>query len=107
LTDLDFLCLVAVQEGDVVGLLYGIVTEHFFADMCYATNVMLYVAPEARGSWAVVKLIRRFERESRARGADEILIGNTSGINAARTVQLYARLGYHPVGANAVKYSGE
>lgn len=103
-----FFIVVLLDDSDVaIGMLIGLVTEHFFAEMAYATNLVLYVAPEKRGLHGAVRLIRAFEQEAIARGAEEILIGAASNIDAARTIELYHKLGYQPVGANSVKYIGE
>src|SRR3990172_1927449 len=99
--------IVLIDEGVMIGMVIGLVTEHFFADMIYAANLVLYVVPEKRGGRGAVKLIRHFERECIARGANEILIGSTSNVQPARTMELYHALGYQPIGANAVKYLGE
>jgi GNAT superfamily N-acetyltransferase len=102
----DYFCIVADDDGIIVGLTYGLVTEHFYSVMRYATNVMFYVTPSRRGSWASVRMLRLFEREAQRRDADEMLIGNSSGVEAARTVELFYALGFQPVGANCVKYFG-
>lgn len=98
--------LVAENGGKLVGFMCGIVTEHYFADMVYATNLALYVTPEARGSHACLNLLRLFEQEARARGASEIMLGVTSGVQQERTARLYNALGYETVGALTVKYIG-
>jgi GNAT superfamily N-acetyltransferase len=103
----DFFCVVVEHEGNIVGLMYGVVTDHFFSDMRYAANVALYVTPKLRGTWAAPHLVREFERVAVERGANEILIGTASGVDAVRTVEFYHALGYQPVGANCVKYIGE
>jgi GNAT superfamily N-acetyltransferase len=103
----DFFCVVVEHEYNIVGLMYGVVTDHFFSDMRYAANVALYVTPKFRGTWAAPHLVREFERVAIERGANEILIGNASGVDAVRTVEFYHALGYQPVGANCVKYIGE
>jgi ribosomal protein S18 acetylase RimI-like enzyme len=106
-TEQEFFCVVAEQQNELVGFMVGLVCEHFFSNMTYATNIALYVTPEQRGSWAAAKLIRTFEREADARGAHEILIGAASDIKPARVLRFYHALGYQPVGANAVKYLGD
>ena len=99
--------IVLVDNDRLVGMVVGLVTEHFFADMIYATFLALYVEPDKRGGFGAFKLLRHFEEECIARGADEILVGNSSNVAPARTVDLFHRLGYSIVGANAVKYIGD
>jgi predicted GNAT superfamily acetyltransferase len=97
--------LVAVDAADrPVGFLAGVITDHYFADMVYATNIALVVSQEARGSRAALKLVREFERVAKARGADEIVLGVTAGYHAPRIEKFYNALGYSTVGALTVKY---
>lgn len=106
----EVLVLVAADEMDrPVGFLAGLISEHYFADMVYATNLALYVSPEARGGRVAIKLIRHFERLARARGAQEIVLGVTAGVGAGifRTEKFYNALGYETIGASTVKYLGE
>jgi GNAT superfamily N-acetyltransferase len=101
----ELVALLAVDGDDVpFGFLGGIVSHHYFADMKYATNLVVYVSPEARGSRAAIKLIREFERVAKERGADEIMLGVTAGFHAPRIEKFYNALGYQTVGALTVKY---
>jgi GNAT superfamily N-acetyltransferase len=105
--DSPFFCIALCDGETIAGVVLGLVTEHFFADMVYATFMTLYVEPEYRGGFGALRLIRSFEAEAASRGANEILVGNSSGINAMRVARLFAALGYQPIGANAIKYIGE
>lgn len=105
--DSDSVFLIVVEhDHEVIGLVLGLVTEHFFADMTYATFMALYVAPEQRKGRVALKLLRAFEAEAARRGANEILVGNSSNIDPIRVVRLFTACGYTPIGANAVKYIG-
>jgi len=102
----DVIVLVAVDDENVVqGFFAGVVTQHYFVDMVYATNIGLYMTPAKRGGLTAAKLVREFERLARERGASEIMLGATAGgVNAVRAVSFYKKLGYQPVGALTVKY---
>jgi GNAT superfamily N-acetyltransferase len=108
--DNDDIAVLVVEHDSIgapFGFLAGIVTEHYFADTIYATNIALYVSPNRRGSRAAYRLVREFERVARAKGASEIMLGVTSGVGARRTERFYNALGYSTVGALTVKYIGE
>jgi len=99
--------LVAEHEGVLVGFVLGLVTEHFFASMVYATYMALYLVPAHRRGRNGMRLIQSFEQEAIRRGADEILIGNSSNIEPTRVATLFSACGYRLIGANAIKYVGE
>lgn len=97
------LVLVAEQEGAIVGMLLGFVSKHFFAEELTASELVVYVTPEARGGNAVVKLLRHFEVWATEQGAADIVLGVSTEVHADRTAQLYQRLGYTPSGHTLVK----
>lgn len=96
--------LVAERGGEIVGYLFGVVSEHYFSDALYAASISLYVAPEARGGRAAFRLLQRFEAEARARGAGQIQLGASVDAFAPAALRLYRALGYTVVGTLVVKY---
>src|SRR5690606_41625804 len=52
---------VAEQDGQLIGMLAGMVVQHFFGDDYYATDYVLFVRPEHRGSSAAPRLYRARE----------------------------------------------
>ena len=97
------LVLVAEQDGVIVGMLLGLASRHFFSDDITASELVVYVAPEARGGSAAVKLIRQFEAWAVEQGAADIVLGVSTEVHADRTAQFYERLGYAPSGISLVK----
>ena len=98
--------LVAEKGGAVCGFLYGAVIEHPFCPIVYAASIAFYVEPKSRGV-AGRKLVEAFELAAEARGAQEIIMATSSGVDAARTVQFYRALGYTAFGALMLKHLGE
>lgn len=86
--------LVAVRGDEIVGLMAGLVSEHFFSNAKMATDLAVYVIPEARGGMAGVALIKAFEKRAKELGADECQPGVSAGISDELAVELYERLGY-------------
>lgn len=97
------LVLVVEQDGMIVGMLLGFISKHFFSDDLTASELVVYVVPEARGGNAVVKLLRHFEVWATEQGAADIVLGVSTEVHADRTAQLYQRLGYAPSGHSLVK----
>lgn len=95
--------LVAEKDRTIIGMMVGIVTEHFFGTEKMATDLALYIAPEHRGGSLAPKLIKAFEKAMRATGAVEVSLGISTEIAAERTVELYRAQGYRLSGYSMLK----
>lgn len=94
---------VAEKDNKVVGMILGMVTEHFFGRDLVASDLVVYVHPDHRGGTMVVRLLKKFEAWAYATGAKVIVLGVSTEIKADRTGELYKRLGYRSTGVMAVK----
>ena len=99
----DAVVLVAVVDGEIVGMLMGYVTEQFFSHVRSASELVVYVTPECRGGRAAVRMIQAFEMWAFERGAKEIQLGVSTEVDAERTVGFYQRMGYAASGHTLVK----
>lgn len=97
---------VADIGGTLVGMFGGVVVEHFFSTTKMACDVVLYVTPEYRGTRIAPRLVHAFERWAIEAGADELVLGVSTGIEADRTASLYERLGYERSGITLTKPTG-
>ncbi len=97
---------VAEVDGALVGMFGGVVFEHFFSTTKMAADVVLYVTPEYRGGSLAARLVHAFERWAIEAGADELVLGVSTGIEAERTAGLYERLGYERSGISLLKTAG-
>lgn len=94
----------AVWVADWCGTLLGGMAAHLYSpwytDRLVSCDVVLYLAPERRGGLAAKRLIKTYIRWARDNGAEEVLIGNQTGIESERTLGLYERCGFTRVGYN-------
>lgn len=88
---------VAEEDGCVVGFMLGAIATNFFGPDQYGLDVSLYVQPGSRGRGHARGLIAALEAETAARGADEVFLGISTGINEEATEAFYHRLGYQEV----------
>ena len=102
--DTERRCALAAVAGEtVIGILAGYVTEYAFCSHLVASDQIVYVTPRSRGSLAAVRLIEAFRRWARERGARELVLGITTGVDARRTGELFERLGFEFAGGNFVQ----
>tara|TARA_B100001250_G_scaffold380115_1_gene371309 strand:- start:57 stop:527 length:471 start_codon:yes stop_codon:yes gene_type:complete len=66
----------------------------FFGNDLTATDLILYVLPEHRGSTIAIRILKEYEKWAISQNVDEISLGISTGINVERTGQFYERLGY-------------
>jgi GNAT superfamily N-acetyltransferase len=85
------------------GFMLGSITGTWFDATIQAYEQLLYVYPNHRGGIIAVRLIRAFENLARERGATCIHVGASTGMNDARTLELYAALGYQAQTASMKK----
>jgi GNAT superfamily N-acetyltransferase len=90
---------VAERDGMIVGLMAGMVTEHWMSEDRLGTELTVYMLPRYRGNGDAIRMIRAFTAWTRERGAVVTNLGIcTDSPDVDRTVTLYERLGLRPYG---------
>lgn len=89
---------VAESEGDVLGMLVCNFYEHRAADGLYATQEVLFVRPDKRGTRAAALLMKELIAWAEALGANEIIGGNDNSFNSERTAKFLGHFGFERVG---------
>lgn len=92
------ICLVAEVDGEVVGGFLGAVTEHFFGDCTYAADMGLFVHPDHRKGKVGILLLQGYLAAAKALDADEIVIGNSTGLEFERIAALFESVGFRKYG---------
>ncbi len=97
----EYCLFVAEKEGvGIVGTFWGQISQYFFSDAMVATDYMFYVRPEFRGTSVAVKLVHAFRKWAVNRGADEICINMTTGIDIDRFDRFLRHMGFTYTGGN-------
>jgi hypothetical protein len=92
--------ILAERDGVAVGVAVVEVAELLFSPMRAATVVLLFVAREARGSFAALKLLRALRRVALDCAARVLSIHVTTGRSVDRSHRLFTRLGFRLAGGN-------
>lgn len=87
-----------LQNGEVVGMLFGYVSEYYFGRDKIACDILWYVAPEHRGSTIGVRLLKEFEEWARLKGVKEVCIGISTNVDTGKTGNMLERLNFNHVG---------
>ena len=87
---------VVEDDEDIVGLLVGVCVEYWFGTDKQTADLAIYVKPEKRGTSAVGRLIRAYEKWASNLGIKEIGVSTSTGVDTERTRGLFQRLGYTP-----------
>ena len=85
-------------DGRVIGAFAGGITEHWFSNDLHAFDYSFYVLPDFRGGSSAYRLLLAFEMWARAKGALEIDIGITTGIQEEKTQRFYEKMGFVQTG---------
>lgn len=92
--------LVQTDAGELVGLLIGCVERYFYSDALQAQLIQWYVKKAYRGTSAAPRLVKAFVAWARMRGANDVFMGISSGLNVHLTHRLMRRLGFSYLGGN-------
>ena len=97
----DYCVLVAEKDAiGIVGGFWGQISQYYFSDARVATNFIFYVRPEFRGTAVAVRLVHGFKQWANNRGADEVCINMTSGIDMQRFDRFLRHMGFAHTGGN-------
>jgi GNAT superfamily N-acetyltransferase len=97
----------ALENNQIVGFISGIVHEYFFSNRKRVSDLGFFVLPEYRGSRVALKLVKLLESWAIEKKADELHLGQTTGLDIDKTKRFYERLGFKTVGFNTVKHLRE
>ena len=97
----------ALENNQIVGFISGIVHEYFFSNRKRVSDLGFFVLPEYRGSRVALKLVKLIESWAIEKKAEELHLGQTTGLDIDKTKKFYERLGFKTVGFNTVKHLRE
>jgi len=97
----------ALENNQIVGFISGIVHEYFFSNRKRVSDLGFFVLPEYRGSRVALKLVKLLESWAIEKKAEELHLGQTTGLDIDKTKKFYERLGFKTVGFNTVKHLRE
>ena len=104
----DYLVIVALEKGVVVGGFVGMVYDSWFGQDKQSTDFALFIEKKYRGGMAAAKLIARYTQWALEHGVrpEQIKLGITTGVHTELTERLYNRLHYRRTGV-LMAYKGE
>lgn len=95
--------LVAEEEGKIIGMLGGVVSEQFFGASKTASDFAWFVTKAHRIGTPALKLLAGFEKWAGEQGAFEVAIGIGTGVHAEKTKALLGLRGYEDSGTAMTK----
>jgi len=96
---------IAWLDDKPVGYALAICSPYYWNFEHVAKMELWYVVPEARGTYAAVKLVKAFEEWARLNGSRELYVGiaRTDADEAKHIRRLFPRLGYSWCGSSYLK----
>ena len=92
--------LIAVDDGETVGVFAGNMSEFYFSSDKFARDVLWYVREEYRKLGVGLELLAMFEAWAKDEGAKMVYLSQDSGINMDKFTRMLDKRGYGLVGAN-------
>lgn len=94
----DGILFVYERDGEIIGGFVGWMSEQYFGWDKVAVDLALFVEQDKRGAMAGALLIKRFIEYAKEKGAAQIVISNSTGVDKERVGQLYEKMGMEHVG---------
>ena len=91
-------CVVADNDGVVIGFFAGALGEVYFGDGKTAHDIAFYMDKEYRTTLMAQLLVVRFEQWAQEKGAKDIILGVTTEYETEKVVAFYNAMGYSTCG---------
>lgn len=89
---------IAVDGGEVVGVLLGGVMPFWFSSQLQGCEVLFYVRRSARGGFVGKRMVEGFKAWCELRGAVRTVLAISSGGDIDRKGRFLERIGFEPIG---------
>jgi GNAT superfamily N-acetyltransferase len=88
------------SDGQLAGGLLGCVERYYYSDELQAQLIQWYLRKSFRGTSIAPRLVKAFVEWARSRGASEVFMGISSGVDIQLTHRMMRRLGFAHLGGN-------
>ena len=88
------------SQGQLAGILMGCIERYYYSDELQAQLVQWFVRPAFRGTSVAPRLVKAFVTWAKSRGASDVFMGISSGIDTHLTHRMMQRLGFNYLGGN-------
>lgn len=99
----DYLVAFIMDGTTPAGLFIGNIYSNWYSPDKVAVEQTCYLLPQYRKGTLGIKLYKLFERWAEEKGADHIVVGNSTKYNQESFVNLFQRLGYSPSSISFMK----
>lgn len=99
-SEIDTLALVCYLNGEAIACMGAMLCPQLTSQAVLASELLLYVMPEHRGSRAAYMMVKAFEAWA---GPLELRAGSALGVDDTKAINFYERLGYEQIGVGVMK----
>lgn len=89
---------VVEKDGLIAGVMVAIALQHWCSSDVVATELVLFVEREHRGSLIGARLIKKYRAWAAEKGCKQVTAGVSTGVDVEKTTALYERLGFKQFG---------
>ena len=90
--------LTLIAEESIAGGFAGVIVPHWFGHDAWASDIALFVSAAHRDSRAGLLLLNHYVETARQKGADQIVMANSTGYESDRVAKLFGSVGFEKVG---------
>lgn len=85
---------VSEEDGVIHGGFMGAISPHWFGNDMVASDCALFLAPEHRSGRTGIRLVQHYIQQAQAKGARQITLSNSTGVQVERVAGLFERMGF-------------
>lgn len=94
ISDPNYQCLVADDNGQLIGYFIGALTYEWYSDEITAFDFSIYILPNKRNGRTAIKFLTAFEQWAKSHNANYFRIGISTAINTNNISKFYQSLGF-------------
>ncbi len=98
--DTDTMAVITYVNGEAIGCMAAIMCPQLTSHALLASELLLYVMPDHRGSRAAYLMVRAFEEWA---APYDMRAGSALGVDDTKAINFYERLGYEAIGVGVMK----
>lgn len=92
------ICIVSEEDGVIQGGFAGYLDQHWFGTELVASDYALFLAPEYRSGSTAARLIKEYIKQANSKGAAQIMLANSTGVQIDGVARLYEAMGFEKRG---------
>lgn len=100
ITDSNGIVLIAENDKELLAGFAAKFSDHWFGKCKISFDIAFFISPQVRGSIISKRIVKTYIARAKAKGVEEILLGNSTGNNLKSSERFFMLMGFDRIGGN-------